>query len=302
MFSAGGPTREPPREHVLNAFSEYQYFVRHQYGAAERELVRIFDLEDLENTSFWVAISDDKERLPLSPSIMFSIHMLNDFYPKCKNFLARDTEENIEIISNKKSNKASKVRIFLREEENRLTDPERIIKIIKAVRSIYEELCHIHNIDAKTLAIGSLDSGSDKQIDFIGVSQIVDSFNNLVNSVWNRIRFSAEEKYESKVRSAVSAIDLMSIINAGKANKTLTKTEAEKLKRTVMRSVEELFKNGVYTDEMQKTETASVDQIIHVQKEMIEYKPRMLRKKKVKDENVDEATLPGDGIDEEHLD
>jgi hypothetical protein len=69
--------------------------------------------------------------------------------------------------------------------------------------------------------------------------------------IWDRIRFGDSAKLSANIKTAADGVSLMTQIKSAATGGSLSEQEAEKLRRAVLRNVEELFTAGVYTMQME---------------------------------------------------
>jgi hypothetical protein len=68
---------------------------------------------------------------------------------------------------------------------------------------------------------------------------------------WDRVRFHSAEKAEKNLKTVSEGLEVIEKIRRNLEKRSIDETEAEKLKRDVLKSVHDLFSNGVYTPEME---------------------------------------------------
>lgn len=97
-----------------------------------------------------------------------------------------------------------------------------------------------------------MNSGSDKSFDLVGLAKAVAALKDLLLDGWDRVRFARAQKADASFKSALEGLSLIKEIHACAEKGALSADEAEKLKRSTIRSVDELLSNGVYTKEMEE--------------------------------------------------
>lgn len=112
-------------------------------------------------------------------------------------------------------------------------------------------------------------SGSDKSIDFIGLAAAIDKLSNAILQSWDRVRFAKSAKTSASIKTASEGILLISQIATATEHGAMTPEEAEKMRRTVIKSIDDLFANGVYTKAMETVPPFQPDQLIVERRKLI---------------------------------
>jgi hypothetical protein len=92
---------------------------------------------------------------------------------------------------------------------------------------------------------------SEKSFDVIGVASAISKLSSFLLECWNRVRFHSAEKVEKNIKTVSEGLEVIEKIRQNLEKRSIDDAEAEKLKRDVLKSVHDLFSNGVYTPEMQ---------------------------------------------------
>jgi ABC-type cobalamin transport system ATPase subunit len=101
------------------------------------------------------------------------------------------------------------------------------------------------------LIIGSMDSGSEKSFDVIAVASAISKLSSFLLECWNRIRFHSAEKAEKNIKTVSEGLDVIAKIEQNLEKRSIGEAEAARLKKVVLKYVNNLFNNGVYTPEME---------------------------------------------------
>jgi hypothetical protein len=99
------------------------------------------------------------------------------FLPRIVHMLDRETriapagtEENPnEILS-----------IYLNEEENNLSSPERLILMLSGVQKLYEGCARLTGNTINTISVVACDSGTEKTFDFLGLAKIFEEVRGII--------------------------------------------------------------------------------------------------------------------------
>ena len=121
------------------------------------------------------------------------------------------------------------------------------------------------------MVIGSMDLGSEKSFDVIGVASAISKLSSFLLECWNCVRFHSAEKAEKNIKTASEGLDLMAKIQQNLGKRSIVEAEAARLKKVVLKCVNNLFNNGVYTPEMELIVVVKPSQLPVDRRKMISY-------------------------------
>jgi hypothetical protein len=101
------------------------------------------------------------------------------------------------------------------------------------------------------LVVASLDSGSDKEFDLLGIASAVEKLSQTLLEVWNRIQSVKAVKAKVNYAAACDGIEVLVKLHAAESSNAIPKEQAETIRRTIVGSITTLFENGVYTEAME---------------------------------------------------
>jgi hypothetical protein len=104
---------------------------------------------------------------------------------------------------------------------------------------------------ATELVVGALDSGSDKEFDLLGIAKAVKILSETLLECWNRYRSARAIDTSVSYKTAFEGITLLEKLQVAQQNNSVSAETAESLRRTIVKSIGDLFSNGVYTDAME---------------------------------------------------
>jgi hypothetical protein len=217
-----------------------------------------FGLMKVTEPKFWRSfISADEKNRSETVRARWGTMLIDEYMPPILNLL-RSGEETAPIVvreggkkGKQKSIPTRKITFLIRESDIPNLSVEQFGHILDAVQNLYNAILKVHNLGQAELVVGSLDSGSDKSIDIIGVASAIAKLSDLLLQSWDRVRFGRSAKLSTSIKTASDGITLLAQISAAVTAGTISAAEGEKLRRTVVKNIDELFSNGVYTKEME---------------------------------------------------
>lgn len=257
---------------------KYAYYLSgyEKLSAQERLIINEFGLEKLQEISFW---SDLISKGDGDRSHLFQTNFRINVAQRSAEVFAKLLDRNSDQIPDKleaidqsgrpNAVEVKKVKIIVREGDMPDLTLRGLVNILNDINNIYEAIVRAYQIPHIDLVVGAVDSGSDKSFDIIGVSKAVDIFSKFFLESWDRIRFSNEQKMEKSFKSVSDGLDLIDKIGKSADSKAISQEEAEKLKRTVVRSMDNLLHNGVYTPEVDERSPVRPSEISFERKLMI---------------------------------
>ena len=109
--------------------------------------------------------------------------------------------------------------------------------------------------------------------------------------MWDRIRFARATKLRASIKAASEGLTLLNELKTIQEKGAVSAEEAEKLKRVLLKSVDDLFLKGVYTNEM--------EQSVPIQPSAIEYQRTKLITHYVEPSSTPQLEGPIEEIDPE---
>ena len=98
--------------------------------------------------------------------------------------------------------------------------------------------------DSSTLTIVKVDSGSSIRIDCKGLGEPIKHLKDLILEAWHKLRHKRAEEVSENSKAVLGSLAVIEKINARERDNSLSKEEAEQLRRTVITSVCGLFACG----------------------------------------------------------
>jgi hypothetical protein len=141
--------------------------------------------------------------------------------------------------------------IIVPEEEGQFSKPERLIAILESIQTLYEVCARINGNATNGLLVIACDSGSDKSFIFAGVKDAVKCVKDVINQYWKRAIFYEELQVAQRIEVVKEVLPVLEGIAELERSNSVTREEAESLKRSVLHSVQGLMEAGVITPEME---------------------------------------------------
>jgi hypothetical protein len=84
-------------------------------------------------------------------------------------------------------------------------------------------------------------TGSEKSFDVIGVASAISKLSSFLLECWDRVRFHSAEKAEKNLKTVSEGLEVIEKIRRNLEKRSIDETEAEKLKRDVLKSVHDFI-------------------------------------------------------------
>src|SRR5271165_240464 len=228
-------------QRILLAYNE---FTRHyqQFGEEEKDLMTFFGLTPLLDLGFWSGLIDGEQAVnrKLISDVDVGAYNVIFVMPKLRELLTRETDKGELIIADSQGTEREikRVRVLIAEKERSLTDPQILINVIRSMDELYGAVSALHGDTGVSLAIGSIDSGNCKSLDFFGAGAIVEEINRLLINVWDGIKHATEENFRYQIEVAMMAAGFVARIKDAQAQKILGEEQAQRMMRVVSKSIE----------------------------------------------------------------
>jgi len=253
---------------VLTSFSELQ-MAHARFGPIHHQIISILGISAIFETVFWVPfLGKSPEVRPERSTELFrtleGIDVTEDYLPKFLTLLDRETDVVKKVsleagAGERRDDDASLLTIYFRDPSGGALTASQMAGAVASISSIYEVIRDLYKYQQSDLVVGSLDSGSDKSIDFIGVADAIHKISGLILACWDRVRDGRSLKLAANSRAALEGLEVLEKIDALAAKGTLSAEQAEKSKRGLLRDIDALFQSGVYTSDMAAPQERGLD-------------------------------------------
>lgn len=264
----------------------YSTFAQHyaEFGDDEKYLMSVLGLTPLVNVDFWSGLLDRDSSISQELISDLDVGVYNVVYvlPKFSDLLIRETDKDDLCIKLQDGieNEVQRLRVFISEPDNALTDTSIITNVIRAVEDLYEGVSSLFKKTYVPLAIGSIDSGSAKCFDFFGDVEAVGEVKLLLRDVWDRVKSASAEDLGYQIEVALMSTGFVSRVSDVQRGTSTPEEEGQRLTRLVSRSIEMLFRNGAYTDDMERVDDRRASEIVIPSASAAEYQTGELETEK----------------------
>lgn len=256
----------------------YNVFMRHyqDFGENEKELMTFFGLTPLLDIAFWSALIDGEQAVSRKLMSDVDVGAYNVIFvmPKLRELLTRENDRDQLIVTDDQGNETEikRLRLLVAERSRALTDPQLIINILRSIDEFYEGMVALQGGKGADLTIGSIDSGSTKSFDVFGAANIMDEISTLLISVWDRIKYSAEENFRYQIEVAMMAAGFITRVKEAQTSGSINEEQGQRITRSVAKAIETLFRSGAYTEEMDEIREVRASNFLVPKTQLIEYR------------------------------
>lgn len=244
----GGPRDTGAYLRVLRDYS----IIAASYKPSARAVARIFKLEPLEDPEVWVALVSGGE--PSTNTMLTrAVMTLQSEVPKV---IALLTQESVQASPNSQLEVANgaaldAVRITFVEENGTFSTVQRLIEGLSACQEIYDGLQRLNGGSSIPLAIGAIDSGSDKSFDLFGAAALMKEFRELIVSLWGLVVFHREHQLGRRLELLASALPILERVNELEQANKLGREEAQIIRNSFVEGTRKFVAAGVMTEDLE---------------------------------------------------
>ncbi len=258
---------------IANAFRLY---IKHSndFAVHELDILKIFDLGDLNDSSFWAIIfkADMDETRPIANRIYSKISLIIDFLPKFNEML-KQHNVGYELINGIAEVTASEGKeiftIILPEDDNFPSHPSRIINALQSIMHFYKTFAQLENIDDSDISVAAIDSGSDKSFDITGSGKVIKEIREFVIAIWDRLVFHKERKIHERIELVSKTLPVIERINKLKDSGALGAEQCEILKNQILDGTNLFIQSGAILPEFDKLATVNPRQIMAIEPKLL---------------------------------
>lgn len=236
-----------------DAMEAYQKFMRYfdKFGATEKEILEIFNLEGIESNILWtkILVGDNKEIREMSYPYYKGVAFMRDYLPDIVNLLKQSNLEYHEdisktiVIDTNIENKAL-IQVILPELNHHASNPDRLIITLQSIQSFYTTMAIILEKDQNDLSVIAIDSGSDKSFDFLGAATVVTAVKELIIELWDRIVFYREKKLQERIDLISNSLPVIEKIKSLEDSGALGPEQCELLRRSIFLGAKNFINAG----------------------------------------------------------
>ncbi len=256
----------------------YNVFMRHyqDFEEDEKDMMNFFGLTPLLDIAFWSALIDGEQAVSRKIMADVDVGAYNVIFvmPKLRELLTRENDREQLVITDSSGSEQEikRLRLLVAEHERSLTDPHIIINVMRSIDEFYEGMAALKGGGGTGLSVGSIDSGSTKSFDFFGTATIIDEISALLISVWDRIKYSAEENFRYQVEVAMMAAGFIGRVKDAQTGGLISEEQGQRITRSVAKAIETLFRSGAYTEEMDSVREVRASSFLVPKTQLLEYR------------------------------
>lgn len=267
----------------------------------EKRIITILGLDDLHNANFWAKTLPNGERnskMEVTYPIYSSLNFVQDNLGKLIDIFKQDNSpyiinERNQVIPRIDNDKDKILTVILPENiDNVLSKPDRLIKVLSSIDVLYKVVSEINGYDGNDLSVLSIDSGSDKSFDFIGIAKAVDAVKELIINLWDKVVFYREKKLHERMELISKSIPLVTTINDLEKDKKLIPEQAELFRRDVLNGINDFLSAGAVLPEFSQHNSYNPRQLMSPE-------PKLLSMSDLLSEGNSESTIVEEDINEE---
>ncbi len=253
FFREAGRPEKPLDDKILRTYTDFMVASSH-FNAAEDAVMSAFGIDPIKEPNLWTGLPET--RRDVFVKCRLGIVFLQDYSESIVKLIERGSAEEGFILQDVKKKQsitmaAQRLTILVREPDHPSLTVKQFAEALHSLEQLYSVIAKVSNLESSELVVGQMDSGSDKSFDVIGIEKGIAQLSNLLLQCWDRVRHGPQHKLSASLKVASDGVTLLEQISAATEKNALTKEEAEKLRRTVIKGVEDLFAKGVYTPQME---------------------------------------------------
>lgn len=228
-----------------------------RYSPAARALTKIFKLESIEEPEVWLQLLGNPT--PAKVQLSRTVATIRTEMPKILALLHQDTVEANDSDQPKAQSALplSSVRITFVENDGQFSTVQRLVEGLSACQEIYDGLQRLNGDSSVPLAIGAIDSGSDKSFDLFGAAALMKEFRELVVSLWGLVVFHREQKLGRRLELLAAALPILERVTALEQSSRLGREEAQIIRNCFVEGTKKFVAAGVLTDDLSQHATHS---------------------------------------------
>jgi hypothetical protein len=250
-------TRPNTRDGVASGllFAAYANFMTNysSFGENEKTLMKLFHIEPITSTSLWEKLVKPEGNVAIQ--VRRGLTFLEEFLPTVISMLERESDRNNATFEDPSDPsrlvESERIRFFVRDPGLPTLTLQHFAGILRSIGELHSSIETVEQYKHTELIVASLDSGSDKEFDLLGIASSVKKLSETLLEVWNRIQAAKATKAKVNYASACEGIAVLVKLNAAEKSNAIPREQAESIRRTIVGSINELFENGVYTAEME---------------------------------------------------
>ena len=224
-------------------------------------MISYFDIEDVFSFSFWKEILDT-EGEPTRSGYNIS-HKIDGILNFLSSFLAllasgRPDYDDVTLLADHQGS----IRIYLPEDPGETSSLSRATTALSSIHLLYDVVCQASGHEHNPLALLACDSGSDKSFDLLGLAECMTELRALIIDIWDLVVHHRERKAERNLDLIVKSLPLMITIKDLEESESLSREQAELMRRKLVSGVTGFIDAGVITHDIYHNSTHDPRQLM----------------------------------------
>ncbi|WP_230781586.1 hypothetical protein [Sphingomonas sp. Leaf37] len=227
------------------------------YSSAEDEVVEILGLDSARSIDFWQAAITSFEASSFY-DLFSSINNATAFLPRVAKLLKREFDDVAPTGSavSAKLTGLEKQTVILTDEDGDLqSSPDRLVQVLQSISILYSSIADVLNIKTGSIAVVSMDSGSEKAFEFLGVDAIIKEVRETLLVIYNTITFHQQNKAARNLALVAEALPILERLRSMEADAPQDAERLGRLRHNILGSVEKFVDSGAYIPEMNQSES-----------------------------------------------
>jgi hypothetical protein len=250
-----------------------------QFGYAERQIMSAMEMEKYTTLEWWTAFitkcmipEKSSENLIEFSSTINDLAFATKYLPKITKLLVRDSDPPLDellAILTQKISPDERLTIIFPEHDGNLSSPHRLVKAIEAVSSFYEAISGLQGSSSSDLAVASVDSGSDKKIDFTGLPGVMKEVKNIFFQILDLCIFHRERKTAERLDLIKSSLPILTEISKLEGEGKIDGAKAELIRREIVKGISGVVETGIHIPEMEHARSFELRAILPTNKTLL---------------------------------
>lgn len=263
---------------TLAALNQYS-LAASRYSEAAKGVAKVFDIDRLENTHIWESLLNGENAM--RNQIARSLSTIKSELPRIieliqqHSVLEADTPEEI-----KSSDEVSAMKLSFIEDDGQFSTVQRVIQGLSACEELYRAIQTIYSNSTTPLAIGAIDSGSDKSFELFGSADAIKELRLLIVEIWDRVVFHKENKLGKRLELLEKSLPIIEKIKSLEQEGKLGKEESRIAINHITDGTKMFIAAGVFTTDIAKAQKVEPRLLLAPE-------PKLLAAPRINQENID---------------
>lgn len=270
---------------ALNAYS----LAASRYSEAAKGVAKIFGIDALDNTRNWEQLLNGENAM--RSQITRSLSTIKSELPKIIELIHQHSISEAETPEEiKSSDELSAMKLSFIEEDDQFSTVQRVIQGLSACEELYRAIQTIYSNTTTPLAIGAIDSGSDKSFELFGSADAIKELRLLIVDIWDRVVFHKENKLGKRLELLEKSLPIIEKIKSLEQEGKLGKEESRIAINHITDGTKMFIAAGVFTTDIAKAQKIEPRLLLAPE-------PKLLAAPKLNQESIDRESENSSAID-----